>query len=157
MSQYRASGAYDRDPLTPEVEPELDPATYNGSVWRLARELFLPPGADTLGPRAPGYERALAYYRAYATTLEFAWEWDATGVDQEAFRELIRRSDEALRAATTALGLLLANHMASAVDAFVVARLRAAGVPAGRLRLRHGILPAGSGARWLGGLVLEVP
>jgi hypothetical protein len=42
------------------------------------------------------------------------------------FRESIRRSDTAFRRAQNQVGLLLANHVVSAVDALISSRLAAA-------------------------------
>ena len=42
------------------------------------------------------------------------------------FRQSIRRSDAAFRRVQNQVGLLLANHVLSAVDALIASRLRAA-------------------------------
>jgi hypothetical protein len=40
MTNFQASGAYDIDPDELGVQPELDPETFNGSMWALARQIF---------------------------------------------------------------------------------------------------------------------
>ncbi|MGH7477619.1 MAG: hypothetical protein ACRELD_15240 [Longimicrobiales bacterium] len=119
---YEASGAFDVDPGVPGIQPETDPATYNGQTWRLAQALFLPSGAAA-DPALPEYQRALEYYLENATPPEFAWSWGDNRIEQQLYRRLIRESDEAFRSATARLGILLANHVLSAIDAFAIARL----------------------------------
>jgi hypothetical protein len=46
---------------------------------------------------------------------------------QEEYAGLIRDSDEALRSSTSMIGVILANHLLSAVDALVSGRLGIAG------------------------------
>lgn len=125
LTHFRSSGAFDRDPLTPGVQPETDPETYNGSIWELAGEIFFPPGAED--PPAPGstaYDRALEYYLGRSVTPRFAWRWGEGAPEQSVYSDLIRASDEQFRSSTTMIGLILANHFVSAIDALVSARLR---------------------------------
>lgn len=121
MSHYLSSGVYDREPGTAGVQPETDPATYNGSVWELAQGLFLPPGA---GPGSEEYDSALAYYTERAVGTAYLWRWTEPD-DLDRFRSLINDADGEARLRSTALGLVLANHVVAAVDALLVARLRA--------------------------------
>lgn len=128
MSQYRRSGLFDRDPVQPGVQPEEDPDTYNGSVWLLARQMFL--GSDSTGahdPSSVAYQKALEYYRSRAYSPQMAWDWGPFALHWMEYRDLIRASDESLRRATNFLGLILGNHLLSAVDALVSARLRGLG------------------------------
>lgn len=122
VSQYVTSGAYDRDPGAPGLQPEDDPATYNGTVWELARQLFLPGGTGDPGTSA--YDDALAYYEEKAAGPGFLWDWSGRLSELDRYRGIIRDADAEARVRATALGLVLANHMVSAVDALVVARLR---------------------------------
>ncbi|MEZ4414598.1 MAG: hypothetical protein R3E10_02510 [Gemmatimonadota bacterium] len=121
MSKFVRSGAFDRDPSTPGIQPEADVGTYNGSVWVLAQGIFLGPG--TPDPASPGYQRALEYYAERAYGDAFVWDWTDRSAEQERFRSLIRRSDDAFRTASTAVGLVLTNHLISSVDALLSARL----------------------------------
>lgn len=122
MSQHRESGAFDADPSAAGLQPESDPSTYNGSVWELARAIFIP--ADTAEATPGETDAALAYYRENAIEPAFAWSWRGSPLEQQVFDQLIRRSDEMARASTTMLGIVLANHVISAIDALLTARLR---------------------------------
>ncbi|HSH46609.1 MAG TPA: hypothetical protein VK966_12265 [Longimicrobiales bacterium] len=139
MSQYDASGRYDADPAV-GLQPEEDPATYNGTVWALARELYLPQGEDD--PSTSEYALALSYYGERAAGPEFLWDWDGAPGALERFRSLIGSADDASRTATGAAGLILANHLVSAIDALLLARLRADGGP----QLNSRFVPEGPGA-----------
>lgn len=132
MSQYHASGLYDLDDRLAGVQPELDVTTYNGEQWRLAKSIYFPGGVE-FPPGTQPYARALAFYEQRAIPAAFAWAWGASNLELQTFRELIRRSDEAYRDATQRLGLILANHVVSAIDALVLARMRAGN---SRLNLR---------------------
>lgn len=155
LSHWSTSGAFDADPEAPGIQPEPDGQTYNGDVWRLARSLLIPGGGNA-PPGSPAHERALAYYMEHAIPAGYAWAWGPFGLEQERFRELIRSSDEAARAATLRLGMILANHMVSAVDALILARLREAvgadGGPA--VHLHAEFAGAGPHARWSAALRL---
>lgn len=122
LSQWRRSGAWDSDLARPGVQPESDPATYNGSVWALAREIF-GVGVDSRED-SPEYLGALDYYRQRGYGQEFLWAWQDGSGDQARFGSLIRRSDQRFRDARRALWALAANHLLSALDGFVTVRLR---------------------------------
>lgn len=154
LSYWETSGAWDVDPRTPGVQPELDALTFNGDVWRLARALFIPGGASA-PPGSPEYERALDYYLRHAIPAGYAWAWGPSSLEQQRFRELIRESDEAARAATLRLGIILANHVVSAVDALVLARIRENRADGLRVRLRSGLERASADVRWSASLRLE--
>jgi hypothetical protein len=140
LSKWTRSGAFDADPLTPGTQPEPDESTYNGTQWRLARGIFLQGGEGT--PGDPAYARALEYYRDRAYDEEFLWDWSADPSAREDFKKLIRKSDDRFRQATTALGVVIANHVISAIDAFVLGR---ASADAARIELVPGRPQARSG------------
>jgi hypothetical protein len=124
MERFAASGEFDRNPGGTMV-PESDPTTYNGSVWLLARRTFWP---DPDNPPPPGSGpdlAALNFYRAHAVGPEFRWSWRDAPLEQQEFRATIRASDDAFRHAQSQLGLLLANHLVSAIDALISTRLSA--------------------------------
>ena len=124
LSKWARSGAFDADPGAPDLQPETDPTTFNGSIWALATEIFdLDPGDPAA---SPGYANALDYYRRRGYGPEFLWDWTGVPGSQEAFRDLIEESDSRFRAARQAVGILIANHLFSALDGFVTARLAAA-------------------------------
>ena len=125
------------------LQPETSADTYNGEIWELARDLYLPEGA---GPTHPAYARALDYYRARAIQPGFLWDWSGREESLQLYRNLIDESDEALRTATVVFGAVVANHLFSAVDAFVSSRLgRTAPVSASALWRE---LPAGAVLEW---------
>lgn len=130
MTQFTASGAFDRDPTEIGIQPEEDPETFNGSVWALAGEIFF-SDASGLPPEegSDQYNQALRYYLSRAIPPRLAWNWSDNTLQQAEFAELIRASDENLRRGTTMIGLILANHLLSAVDALVSGRLLQAQAP----------------------------
>ena len=146
MGEFRESGLFDVDPLTATLEPEGDTTTFNGQIWRRATRFFSQGG----GPPQVGstqYERAIAYYRANAIPPGYVWSWRNSELEFEEFKETISRSDEAFRSATRMLGVIFANHLVSAVDALVLARVQA--LSEHRIRLGSALEPAGSGYIWM--------
>jgi hypothetical protein len=129
MGKYVESGVYNGNP-TGAFQPETDTATYNGHIWRLARETFLEDPDVLPPPGTPSYRAALAFYQGRAVTDSYRWSWRDARLEQDVYRASIRTSDEAFRASTNVWGAVLLNHLVSAVDAFVTMR-----------RLRRGILP----------------
>jgi hypothetical protein len=125
MERFTESGAYDAGNGTTFV-PESDPATYNGSVWLLARRTFWANPDVPPDPTSPQYWRALEFYQTHAITPSFLYSWRNHSLEHEVFKDFIRRSDNAFRSAQNQIGLLLANHVLSAVDALISARMRAA-------------------------------
>ena len=123
LVSWPRSGAWDTDSERAGVQPETDPSSFNGSVWALARDLYL---ADGGGEEDPAYARALEFYRKRASPPDFLWDWTGDEADLRRYAELIDWSDEALRLATIVVGAVVANHLFSAVDAFVSSRLSAA-------------------------------
>jgi hypothetical protein len=121
LTYWTRSGAFDVDPTTVGVQPESDPATFNGSIWARARAVYGVPSEST-DPGGAAYGAALAYYQARAYGTDFLWDWSADPDQQRRFSDLIGRSDERYRQATIALGVVIANHMLAAADAFVATR-----------------------------------
>lgn len=142
LTHWERSGLYDADPAAVGVQPESDPATYNGSIWELATKLFLPGGPGT-PPQDPSYQRALAYYEERGYGTEFLWDWTGTGGAQGEYVDLISASDRRYRQATNVLGAIIANHVVSAADAFLSSR----GVPT-PAELRVMPHDTGLGTRW---------
>ena len=122
LSHWQASGLWDTDPARAGLQPETDPATWNGSIWRLALEIY---NVDATHPEgSPRYDRALDYYRERGYGPLFLWAWSSPA-DRERYRALIAGSDSRFRDARLAIGLLAANHIVSALDSFISARLSA--------------------------------
>lgn len=138
LTHWTRSGQYDADPGAPGVQPERDPTSYNGAQWELAAELYLDGNPDAL-PGTMGYTDALRFYeeRAYDDTL--VWDWSGIPEEQVRFARLIERSDARFQRAGVALTVVIANHLLSAVDAFVAGR---SGRPMPlTLRLHPGLRP----------------
>jgi hypothetical protein len=151
LTKWDRSGAFDRDGVTQGVQPETDPATFNGSIWALAARIYVPGGANVIASD-PQYQRALEYYSGRAYDSDFLWDWTGTGADQSSFGAMIQESDEGFRQATNAVGAVIANHVVSAIDAYLSAR----GVPtpseARLVRTQRAV-----GARWTAELRISLP
>lgn len=125
MGRYGQSGPYDTDP-GPRLVPPVDEGTYNGNIWALARRTFFT--ANTTPPDTSiAYQSALAFYRSHAIGPNYQWSWEQAAIEQDLFRQTIKQGDDTFRQATQQLGLLLANHFISAVDALVSERLSRSG------------------------------
>ena len=146
LGQFRESGLFDADPTTATLDPELDPTTFNGVTWQRARALFFRGGGAIPQPGSPEYERALTYYRTFAIPPGYVWSWRNSDLEHEEFKEAISRSDEAFRSGTRMLGVILANHLVSAVDALVLARVQA--LSENRVRVGSVLEPGSSGYIW---------
>lgn len=136
MGRYIESGPYDTDPGSALVPP-TDPRSYNGAIWALARRTYFTNPDSTPAVTSEEYQRAIAFYTRRAIGPDFQWSWRNAGLEQDLYRQTIHQSDEAFRRATQQLGLVLANHLVSAVDAFVSNRLAAHGVP---VRVQSGFI-----------------
>lgn len=127
MGKYVESGAYDEDP-GPGFVPQSDATTYNGSIWRLARETYFENPDSMPAVTSAPYLAAVAFYQRRAIAEPYRWSWRDARLEQDVYRTSIRASDQAYQAATNYLGALLLNHLVSAVDALVSVRLGANGV-----------------------------
>jgi len=136
MERFPESGFYDGDP-GPAFAPETDPRTYNGSVWLLARRTFWTDPNVPPDPTSQPYINALTFYWNHAIGPGYQWSWRDHSLEHGEYRDAIRRSDNAYRSAQNQIGLLLANHVLSAVDALISARLAAA---AGRPAELHSLV-----------------
>jgi hypothetical protein len=151
LTKWGRSGLYDRNDALGGTQPELDPATFNGAVWALAREIYFPAG-QSVSEGDVAYQQALSYYQSQAYGPAFLWDWGATPGAQQEYGRLIDRSDQGFRQATIALGAVVANHLVSAADAYLSAR--------GRRELSHlsfapDVRPWGT--RWTAEVRLPVP
>ena len=145
MGAWQNSGLFDVEPQTTGLQPEWDTLTFNGMQWRRAQRLFL-PGGQAAAPGTPAYEQALAYYRANAIPEPYIWSWGSSDLERREFQKRIAESDAAFRAATRMMGVILANHVVSAVDALVMARVKL--LQEHRIRIGSSIEPAGSSYYW---------
>lgn len=122
MEKFVESGIYDTDPGN-AFQPEPDTTTYNGSVWLLARRTYFENPDSLPDPTSPQYQSALTFYQSRAVGGEFQWSWRGARLEQDVFRGAIRSSDAAYQQRTNYLGVLVLNHLASAIDAMVSARV----------------------------------
>lgn len=137
MGRFVESGPFDTDP-GPGIVPPADERTYNGQIWALARRTYFADPEVVPPPDAPEYQRALSFYTSRAIGPNFQWSWRNAGLEQDLYRRTIRESDEAFRQASQGLGLLLANHILSAVDAAISERLARRGRA---VQVRSGLYP----------------
>lgn len=145
MTHFPASGVFDRAPSEPGVRPETDPSTYNGMIWALARDLFLPPGDAEPDEESEAYARALAYYQERSFGSDFEWDWQGQDAERTRFARLIRDSDDAFRRSTTMLGVVIGNHLLSSIDALVSSRIPP--LAASGMRLEFRLVPLHAGIR----------
>ncbi len=123
MTHYLEAGRYDLI-AGGAIEPETDSTTFNGAVWLLARRTYWEDPSEPPAPESAAWERAVAFYRARAYDQLFRWSWTGAPDQYAAFRSLIRQSNDANRLAMQDLGVIIANHVLSTVDAYITVRLR---------------------------------
>lgn len=123
MGKYIRSGPFDTDP-GPEFVPPSDPNTYNGRMWDLARRTFFADPSSPPPTDSPEYANALAFYRRRAVGPGFEWSWSGAAEAMEIYREELEHSDDVFQRATVLAGVVVANHLVSAIDAIISARVR---------------------------------
>lgn len=120
LSTWDRSGSFDADTGRAGIQPEDDASVFNGLIWSRAMGIFsVDSGA---GPGDVRYDQAIAYYSERAYGTEFLWDWTRVPGARSTFAGIIESSDDRFRQASNALGFVIANHLVSAVDAFVSAR-----------------------------------
>jgi hypothetical protein len=123
LMKWAQSGTFDLDPGLEGIQPESDPTTFNGAMWALATDIYFPADGPVPEPGDPIYEEAMAYYVRRAYSDRFLWSWTEGSEEWTRYGETISESDARFREATLFTGLVVANHLLSAVDAFVSAKL----------------------------------
>jgi hypothetical protein len=123
MLHHLESGVFDVVPGG-ALDPDPDPATYNGSVWLLARRTYWEDPEAPPARESAAYRNAEEFYLARAVRPEFRWSWVSAPAEMELFRKAVVRSNDAFRDAGLYLGAVLVNHAISMVDAYVTVRLR---------------------------------
>jgi hypothetical protein len=126
-----------------DLDPETDTITYNGRRWLDARRLFWEDPNDPPALGSPAYLSALEFYRVNAIPTQYRWSWLLAPLEFDVFRRGIVRSNVAYKRSVEYLGVIIANHALSAVDAFVTLRLRTRAEIPGSLELQ-GELPMAS-------------
>jgi hypothetical protein len=124
MEHWVASGVFDADPSSPGLDPETDSTTFNGAMWLLARRTYWtqPDSPPAIG--SPAYLAALRFYEDAAVRPDFQWSWRNARFEQDIYRRHIKESNDAFRHAIQDVGVVIANHMLSTVDAYISLRLR---------------------------------
>lgn len=138
MEKYASSGAFDVIPGGP-IEPETDATTYNGSIWLLARQTYWRDPEVPPAENSTEFQNAMSFYAKRAVPEEMRWSWIGSDAGLQRYQRAIASSNNAFRRAEQTLGLVIANHFLSAVDAFVGVKLRARETSSGRLLLTAGI------------------
>lgn len=123
MEKFAASGAYDGVPGG-DVDPESDPSTYNGSIWLLARQTYWRDPNTPPIPSSPEFQSALAFYTRRAVPADLRWSWVGAAEGFQQYRHSVAASNTAFKRAEQTAGLIIANHILSAVDAYVAVRMR---------------------------------
>ena len=143
MEHYVESGVFDAG-AEEGLQPETDPESYNGFIWLRARTTFWEDPTTPPPVGSDAYEAAIDYYNGRAIRPEFRWSWRNAQLEQDVFRRTISRSNEAFRRSIQDLGVIIANHALSTVDAYVTVRLRHAGTAGDGLAIEASI-PVGGG------------
>jgi hypothetical protein len=123
LEKFAASGAYDRVPGG-DVDPESDQSTYNGSIWLLARQTYWRDPNAPPPPSSAEFKSALAFYTSRAVPADLQWSWVGAPDGFQQYRRSVAASNTAFRRAEQTAGLIIANHILSAVDAYVAVRMR---------------------------------
>lgn len=140
MEKYLESGVFDRLPGG-EVDPDLDESTFNGFLWLQARTTYW-VDPNTAPPAASAeFRRAMNFYLDRAVRPEYRWSWRNAQLEQDLYIRTIRRSNMSGREARAALGIALANHLLSAVDAVITLRVEGLEGGDGRGFALRGSLP----------------
>jgi hypothetical protein len=123
LEHYLESGMFDVVPGG-ALDPEPDTATYNGFVWLLARRTFWKDVNHAPDRTSDEWQLAERLYRRRAYGDDYRWSWRNAQLEFDEYRRRIRAANDANRRAVQDLGLLIANHTLSMVDAYVTIRVR---------------------------------
>ena len=123
MESFIESGVFDTH-SEEGVQPETNPESFNGFIWLRARTTFWEDPAIPPPPTSVQYQAALDYYANRAIQPQFRWSWRNAQLEQDLFRKTIGRSNDAFRRSIQDLGVIIANHALSTVDAYVAVRIR---------------------------------
>jgi hypothetical protein len=131
-TRFIESGAFDASPGG-ELDPETTPGTFNGFIWKTARETYFRDPEAMPDRGSAEYARAIELYERRAVREPERWSWRDAQVFRDEYTSTIRRSNTAYRNAAAYLSAVIANHALSTVDAFVTVRVRGASGEGGRL------------------------
>jgi hypothetical protein len=122
LEHWKSSGVFDLVPGG-TFTPEVDITTYNGAAWLLARQTFWNDPNVQPDPASAEYRKALAFYIGRAVQPQFRWSWQNAQLEQDVYIQSIEHANQAARDARFQLGILIANHLLSMVDAYVTLRV----------------------------------
>jgi hypothetical protein len=123
MEHYVESGVFDTS-SEEGLQPETNPESFNGFIWLRARTTYWEDPAIPPSPASQQYFAALEYYADRAIQPAYRWSWRNAQLEQDIFRRTIERSNDAFRRSIQDLGVIIANHALSTVDAYVTVRIR---------------------------------
>ena len=123
MEKYVSSGEYDLV-AGGSVDPETNWETFNGAMWLLARQTYWRDPNTTPALESAEYRAALDFYMSRAVKPEFRWSWSSAPQAFQQYRLAIASSNSAFKNAEQIVGVVLANHFLSAIDAYASLKLR---------------------------------
>jgi len=122
MTHFPEAGRYDLN-AGGGLDPETDTTTHNGAVWLLARRTYWSDPRVAPDTATAEWRRAVAFYTSRAYDQPYRWSWTDAPLEYARFRTLIDESNDANRLAMVDLGVVIANHVLSTVDAYISFRL----------------------------------
>ena len=123
MEHFAESGAFDAGPGG-ELEPEPDTTTANGATWLLARQTFWSNASDPPPRESDEYKFAEEFYRERAVGPDYRWSWSNAQPRVRGISAHDSPEQQRVSQLLQDLGLVIANHALSTVDAFITVRLR---------------------------------
>jgi hypothetical protein len=103
--------------------PEADVTTYNGAAWLLARQTYWADPNVLPDTTSAAYRKSVAFYVARAIQPQYRFSWRNAQLEQDVYIQKIEERNQAARDARLELGILIANHLLSMVDAYVTLRV----------------------------------
>ena len=144
LTKWPSSGDYDDDPSLEGLQPEIDPGTFNGHQWEIAK-INNYSGTNGGLPVAENPQEEINALEAYQQKVypsEYNWDWTGLELENQRFHDLFARRENAMRRRSTFTAVLLANHLISGLDVLIQERLnRNRALRAARLRVRLQINP----------------
>jgi hypothetical protein len=103
--------------------PEADVTTYNGAAWLLARQTYWNDPNIQPDTTSAAYRKSITFYLARAIQPQYRFSWRNAQLEQDVYIQKIQERNQAARDARLQLGILIANHLLSMVDAYVTLRV----------------------------------
>jgi hypothetical protein len=122
MEHWIESGVFNLVPGG-NFTPEADVTTYNGAAWLLARQTYWADPNVQPDTTSATYRKSIAFYLGRAIQPQYRFSWRNAQLEQDAYIQKIEERNQAARDARLQLGILIANHLLSMVDAYVTLRV----------------------------------